>query len=190
MHVQIWAESGEIPDANSKSQSPFCEMGWPGPQLQLHWLHPHPKSKAATDHCCVTTSRQWDQSDLDGNFKSSFYLPFPDEVIQKNSNSIPNRGSGNSNQVKPDLSHTTALTRTLVQHVLHQNLQLQSKKARNQEILVSKGVKNTSACSEAFQRCTDLCNHYNSLFIHTDNFNWNGVWPQQGLFQSREAYSL
>lgn len=83
-------------EQSSKAQDTLVELGWTEPQLKLHWLHPHPKCKTATQHCCATTHRQWDQPDLGGNFKSSFYLLFPEEVIWKNSNWIQNRGRGNS----------------------------------------------------------------------------------------------
>lgn len=59
-------------------------------------LDPHPKCKTATEHCCTITHRHWDQPDLGGNFKCSFYLLFPEKVIWKNSNWIQNRGRRNS----------------------------------------------------------------------------------------------
>lgn len=84
-------------------------------------------------------------------------------------------------QVKPDFSHTAALTLTLVQHVLQQNLQLKSRKARSRD----PGVKR---CQKRLDLLWGISNMYKSLqplqlsFIHTHNFNWNGPWPQQGLF--------
>lgn len=82
---------GEFPDIKIKAQDPLVELGWPEPQLKLHWLHEHPVAKelqntAVPQHTGNGTKQTWVEIS-----KAHFICFFLRKLHEKKSNWIQNR---------------------------------------------------------------------------------------------------
>ena len=165
--LEFSQSSEKIPDVHRKAQSPFCETGRAAPQLHLPWLHPRPKRRAAPDPCCAPTHSQQDQPDVGGNFTSSSDLLFPMKLHRKTPIPFKTEGAGTPPGSAQPLSHRCLNAYTgptcLAPEFTAEGWE--SKKLRDPGV---KRCQKHLGLLQAFQRCTELCNHHNShLFTHT-----------------------